>query len=115
MDYKVMDDGVNVMVIYGPGLRSEAGDYNCFLNVIILVGIGKYAFICCFLLSFLSLSIVFFHGKIFLGPKILTLSGIQSLWHLNSALCIAILIFLFSTTNFCFIFHMVVLALSWCS
>ncbi|CAI9787269.1 unnamed protein product [Fraxinus pennsylvanica] len=32
---KVMDDGANVMDIYGPGLKNKAGEYNCFLNVII--------------------------------------------------------------------------------
>ncbi|KAL2482032.1 Ubiquitin carboxyl-terminal hydrolase-related protein [Forsythia ovata] len=38
LDYssiKVMADGVNVMDVYGPGLKNEVGENNCFLNVII--------------------------------------------------------------------------------
>ncbi|KAL2465299.1 Ubiquitin carboxyl-terminal hydrolase-related protein [Abeliophyllum distichum] len=41
LDYssiKVMADGVNVMDVYGPGLKNEVGENNCFLNVIIQVG-----------------------------------------------------------------------------
>lgn len=45
---EVPSDGVNGTDGYGTGLKNEVGEYNCFLNVIIQVGIGEHFTVCCF-------------------------------------------------------------------
>lgn len=42
--YKVSDDGDNRMDTYGPDLKNEIVEYNCFLNAIIQVAIRQHAF-----------------------------------------------------------------------
>lgn len=47
LDLCVLHDGVvddNEMDAYGTGLKNEVGEYNCFLNVIIQVGVRSMLF-----------------------------------------------------------------------
>lgn len=42
-------ENVNGATLLGTGLRNEVGEYNCFLNVIIQVGLLKASFPVCYI------------------------------------------------------------------